>query len=240
MPSKFRTTPHNPTFFRRIKKFINLMKDELFPGKPKKSRFSWVLDETRYLNFEKVSKLRESCEKARGSALKKKQIIPVRNWFMVELGLFTGLRVCEMVNLQSADLHIQEEQSSLTVQAGKGDKPRTVYFSEAFKHECLFYLEWKEKHIPGIYLFANREGKQLSKRTLQKSFKKCLGLAGLESHYSIHSLRHTYGSHLYKASGHNLRLVQEQLGHSSIRTTQIYASLMDEEVKKSLEELYRE
>lgn len=159
---------------------------------------------------------------------------------MVELGLFTGLRVCEMVNLKITDVRIQEEQSFLMVQAGKGNKPRTVYFSEAFKQECLFYLQWKERRIPGTYLFANREGRQLSKRILQKSFKKCLEMAGLESHYSIHSLRHTYGSHLYKASGHNLRLVQEQLGHSSIRTTQIYASLMDEEVKKSLEELYRE
>jgi site-specific recombinase XerD len=241
MPSKFRATPHNPKFFRRIKKFINLMKDELFLGKPKKSRFSWVLDETKYLNWEKVKKLRRVCGRAKDLALKNNQIIPARNWFMVELGLFTGLRVCEMVNLKSTDLHIQEEQSSLTVQAGKGDKPRTVYFSEAFKNECLFYLRWKEKkRIPGPYLFANREGKQLSKRTLQKAFKKCLEIAGLESHYSIHSLRHTYGSHLYKASNHNLRLVQEQLGHSSIRTTQIYASLMDEDVKKALKELYHE
>jgi len=215
------------------------MKDELFPGKLKKNRFSWALDETKYLNWKKVKKLRRACEKTKALTLKNNQIIPVRNWFMVELGLFTGLRVCEMVNLKSTDLHIHEEQSSLTVQAGKGDKPRTVYFSEAFKKECLFYLRWKEKKIPGTYLFANREGKQLSKRTLQKSFKKCLEMAGLESHYSIHSLRHTYGSHLYKASGHNLRLVQEQLGHSSIRTTQIYASLMDEEVKKALEELYQ-
>ena len=215
------------------------MKDELFPGKLKKNRFSWALDETKYLNWKKVKKLRRACEKTKALTLKNNQIIPVRNWFMVELGLFTGLRVCEMVNLKSTDLHIHEEQSSLTVQAGKGDKPRTVYFSEAFKKECLFYLRWKGKRIPGTYLFANREGKRLTKRTLQKSFKKCLEMAGLESHYSIHSLRHTYGSHLYKASGHNLRLVQEQLGHSSIRTTQIYASLMDEEVKKALEELYQ-
>jgi len=216
------------------------MKNELFPGKPKKSRFSWVLDETKYLNWEKVKKLRKTCERAKDLALKNNQIIPVRNWFMVELGLFTGLRVGEMANLQQDAIHLQEEQSSLTVRKGKGDKPRAVYFSEAFKNECLFYLEWKEKRIPEMYLFANREGKQLSKRTLQKAFKKCLEMAGLESHYSIHCLRHTYGSHLYKASGHNLRLVQEQLGHSSIRTTQIYASVMDEEVKKALEELYQE
>ncbi len=120
---------------------------------------------------------------------------------------------------------------------GKGNKLRIVYFSEVFKKECLFYLRWKREKSTGPYLFANQKGKQLTKRALQKSFKKCLELAGLENHYSIHCLRHTYGSHFYKASGHNFRLVQEQLGHSSIRTTQVYASLMDEEIKEALEEL---
>jgi len=101
-------------------------------------------------------------------------------------------------------------------------------------------LEWKNKHLPGQYLFSNSRGEKLSKRTLQKSFKKCMKSVGLESHYSIHCLRHTYGSHLYKSSNHNLRLVQEQLGHSSIRTTQVYANLMDEEIKEALEELYQD
>lgn len=63
--------------------------------------------------------------------------------------------------------------------------------------------------------------------------------AGLEGCYSIHCLRHTYGSHLYIASNHNLRLVQEQLGHSSIRITEVYASLMNTEIKASLEKLYK-
>lgn len=215
------------------------MKDELIAVKPKKNRFSWVLNETKYLNLGKVEKLRKFCKKVKESALEKNEIIPVRNWFMVDLGLFTGLRVDEMANLKGSDLHLQDEQSSLTVEKGKGNKSRTIYFPETFKEECLFYLRWKEKRLPGIYLFANKKGEQLSKRTLQKSFKKCLQLAGIESHYSIHCLRHTYGSHLYKASNHNLRLVQEQLGHSSIRTTQVYANLMNDEVKEALKELYQ-
>jgi site-specific recombinase XerD len=216
------------------------MKDELIASKPKKNRFSWVLNETKYLSLKKVEKLRKFCKKVKDLALENNEIIPIRNWFMMDLGLFTGLRVDEMVNLKSNDLYLQDEQSSLTVENGKGNKSRTIYFPEAFKEECLFYLQWKEKRLPGVYLFANKKGEQLSKRTLQKSFKKCLQLAGLESHYSIHCLRHTYGSHLYKASNHNLRLVQEQLGHSSIRTTQVYANLMNEEVKEALKELYQE
>jgi len=217
------------------------MKDELFRKKPKNNHFSWSVNETKYLDLGRVRKLRASCLQAKDKALRENKIVPVRNWFMVELGLFTGLRVEEMVNLKVSDLHLKEEHSSLTVKKGKGDRPRTVYLPETFKKECLFYLNWKEKALPkSDYLFTNSKGQQLTKRALQKSFKRCLRLAGLETRYSIHCLRHTYGSFLYKSSNHNLRMVQEQLGHSSIRTTQVYASLMNEEVKKAVEKLYQE
>jgi len=217
------------------------MKDELSNNKLRRSRFSWVVDETKYFDSGKLKKLRKALKKAKETGLRKNKIIPVRDWFMVELGLFTGLRVEEMVNLKASDLHLQRKQSSLIVKRGKGNKSRTVYFSETFKNECLFYLNWKEKTFPqSDYLFINRNSEQLTKRALQKSFKRCFQKAGLDSHYSIHCLRHTYGSFLYKSSNHNLRLVQEQLGHSSIRTTQVYASLMDEEVKKAVEKLYQD
>ena len=216
------------------------MKDELFRKKPKNNHFSWSVDETKFLDSEKVKRLRKVLTSAKDRAIKENKIVPIRNWFMVELGLFTGLRVEEMANLKAPDLHLKEEQSSLSVKKGKGDKSRTVYLPETFKKECLFYLNWKERTFPrSDYLFINRAGGQLTKRALQKSFKRCLKLAGLEPHYSIHCLRHTYGSFLYKSSNHNLRMVQEQLGHSSIRTTQIYASLMNEEVKKAVEKLYQ-
>lgn len=217
------------------------MKDELSHNKLKRSHFSWVVDETKYLDSERIKKLKKVLKEAKAIALRENKTIPVRDWFMVELGLFTGLRVEEMVNLKARDLHLQKEQSSLIVKRGKGNKSRTVYFPQTFKNRCLFYLNWKGKIFPqGEYLFTNRNGRQLTKRALQKSFKRCAQKAGLESHYSIHCLRHTYGSFLYKSSNHNLRLVQEQLGHSSIRTTQVYASLMNEEIKKAVENLYRD
>lgn len=216
------------------------MKDELFRKKPRNNHFSWSVNETKYLDLERVRKLKKSCLQAKDKAIRENKIVSVRDWFMVELGLFTGLRVEEMVNLKASDLHLKEDQSSLSVKKGKGDRPRTVYLPETFKKECLFYLSWKEKTIPkNDYLFTNSSGRQLTKRALQKSFKRCLRLAGLEPRYSIHCLRHTYGSFLYKSSNHNLRLVQEQLGHSSIRTTQVYASLMNEEVKEAVDKIYQ-
>ena len=213
------------------------MKGELSGEKRSKKRFSWSINESKYLDIKKVKKLRFALIKARASAPDK--LITARNWFMVELGLSTGLRVEEMTNLMVSDLNLNDRQPSLMVKQGKGNKPRTVYFSESFKNECLLYLSRRNKlGIKSDYLFTNTAGRQLTKRALQKSFKKCLRLSGLESHYSIHCLRHTYGSYLYKSSNHNLRLVQEQLGHSSIRTTQIYAGVMNDDVRKAVKNLY--
>jgi site-specific recombinase XerD len=225
-------------FSPSTRKFMKLMKRELSVTKPEK-RHSLVINETKFLNQEKIKKLRKSVKKAKEAAIRKNKTVPVRDWFMIELGLFTGLRVEEMVNQRISDLYL-EERPPFFVTKGKGNKTRTIYFPDAFKKICLFYLKWKAKTFPpSDYLFSKKNGRQLTKRSLQKSFKKCLRVAGLESHYSIHCLRHTYGSFLYKSSGHNLRLVQEQLGHSNVRTTQIYAGVMDDEVKNALEKLYR-
>jgi len=213
------------------------MKCELAGNKRAKKRFSWSINETKYLDIKKVRKLRLALLRARASAPDK--LTTARNWFMVELGLSAGLRVEEMTDLRISDLNLNDRQPSLIVRQGKGNKSRNVYFSESFKNECLLYLSRRNKlSIKSDYLFTNTAGRQLTRRALQKSFKKCLRLAGLESHYSIHCLRHTYGSYLYKSSNHNLRLVQEQLGHSSIRTTQIYAGVMNDEIKKAVKNLY--
>lgn len=225
--------------FLKPEEFIFLTKGEQTADKPKKSRYSWTVNETKYLDSRRTRKLRRTLKEAKDTALKENKTIPIRDWFMVELGLYTGLRVDEMVNLKTTDLYLQKERPFLFVRKGKGNKSRTVYFPGAFKNECLWYLNWQKDRFPeNDYLFAGGNNEHLTKRALQKSFKRCTEKAGIERHYSIHCLRHTYGSFLYKASGHNLRLVQEQLGHSSIRTTQVYAGIMDDDVKKALDRLY--
>lgn len=219
------------------------MKSELAKKKSTKSHFCWALDDSKYLKLHEVRKLRNTCRKGKDQGLKENRIIEIRNWFMVELGLNTGLRVAEMRELEFGDLHIQEGQSTLRVRRGKGGRPRTVHINEEFKNICRWFFKWKQKQGQDTgrehYIFTNRKGAQLSKRALQKAFKKCIKKANLPEHYSIHCLRHTYGSHLYLASKHNLRLVQKQLGHSSVRVTEIYASLMDPDIKEALKKLYR-
>jgi len=70
-------------------------------------------------------------------------------------------------------------------------------------------------------LISSNTGSYMSTRAIQKAFKRTAARAGLSSHFSIHCLRHTYACHLYKAGDYNLRLVQKQLGHSSIQITEV-------------------
>ena len=225
-----------------FRKFILLMKSAL-PAQKKKHNFAWVLDEEKYLKLDEVRSLRRACREARNKALRHGKPTPVRDWFMTELGLESGLRVEEMTDLKCGDLHIQAEQSSVSVRKGKGDKPRTVRISKRFKSVYKWFLEWKAGHgqeiAPEAYVLTTGKGQQLSTRALQKAFKRCMARAGLPARYSIHSLRHTYGTHLLKAGRYNLRLVQEQLGHSSVRVTEVYAGLIDTDVKQAVERLYR-
>lgn len=227
---------------RKQKRFTNLMKYEL-SGKSVKKRFSWALSEEKYLKIAEVRKLKRACAKGRDEALSKGNLPAVRDWFMVMLGLNTGLRVEEMRELSCGDLHIDRDDSSLSVRKGKGNRPRTVRISVKFRHDCKWFINWKRerghKISPDEPLFTNIRGRHLSKRALQKAFKKCMQRAGLPGHYSIHSLRHTYATHLLKAGNYNLRLVQEQLGHSSVRITEVYTSLIDSDVKKAVERLYK-
>ena len=79
----------------------------------------------------------------------------------------------------------------------------------------------------------------MTTRAIEKAFKRTAARADLPSHYSIHCLRHSYACELYRASGYNLRLVQKQLGHAHIGTTQVYADVMEPDMQRALERLYR-
>ena len=72
---------------------------------------------------------------------------------------------------------------------------------------------------------------------ISKVFKKTALEAGLSSHHSIHTLRHTYATNLYKASGYNLRMVQKQLGHSNITTTTVYSDVLSKDLEEAVENL---
>jgi site-specific recombinase XerC len=204
--------------------------------------FSWVLDERKFLPSEQVSKLRKFCNQRKETARRTDKFIAVRNWFMIELGLNTGLRVQEMTDLQWGDMFVSALEASVVVRKGKGKRKRSVWIGNAFKKECQFFKYWVNLQGHSVndeaFVFTSKTDSPLTKRSLQKAFKQIVINAGLPDYYSIHCLRHTYATHLLKASGNNYKLVSSQLGHSSIKVTEVYTNLIRSDVKKALSKLY--
>lgn len=183
-------------------------------------------------------------EKRKEAALLKKHKTAVRDWFVINLGLHSGLRVEEISLLMHKDLVIDNRNSSLIVRKGKNNKQRLVRFGLSLKEILLEYLQWKKDakepcgdEDPLIY--SSNSKSAMTTRGIQKIFERSARRAGITGH-SIHHLRHTYASHLYKASNYNLRMVQKQLGHSSIKTTEIYADVLRPDMDRAVNRLYKE
>ena len=217
------------------------MKNELVGSQAKKHN-SWIIDESKCLNADDVRRLRRFCKQVKDYGLQHRKFAPVRNWFMVELGLNAGLRVEEMASLKHGNLFIEKGRSSISF-IGKGRKPRAPWINSVFKKICHEYIGYKKDFGYGIepedYLLNNLKGCKITKRALQKFFKNIIKKAGLPEHYYIHCLRHTYTTFLLRASKYNYRFAQQQLGHASIKTTQVYASVIESDGRKAVEKLYK-
>lgn len=167
----------------------------------------------------------------------------MRNYFIVHLALATGLRVMEIAALNCGDLFLENAVPSLLVRKGKGGKRRIVFFNTSFKKHCREYLNWKSSIDESIeseqpLLLSSNTEKHMTTRAIQKAFKRCAEDAELPARYSIHCLRHSYACFLLKASNWNIRLVQKQLGHSRISTTQVYADVMMPDIKNAIEKMH--
>jgi len=121
----------------------------------------------------------------------------------------TGVRISELCNMNIEDIDFEEQTIRIK---GKGGKIRIVFVD----HETLRKMEpFIGNRIEGP-LFVGQQGHHISPRTVQHLFEK-YAPAGI----TPHKIRHSYATELYRRSK-NLRVVQENLGHSSIKTTEIY------------------
>ena len=135
-----------------------------------------------------------------------------------------GLRLLEGVRLRVTE--IDGERKMLHLHHGKGGKDRYVPLPPA----CLkmLRLHWQTHRNP-IWLFpALRMGRQadqpMNESALQRAFRAALKESGVRKKATVHSLRHSYATHLLEA-GVNLRVIQSYLGHASPTTTAIYTHL---------------
>lgn len=140
-----------------------------------------------------------------------------------------GLRLREGSHLQVAD--IDSGRMFLHIH-GKGGKDRYVPLPDRMLERLREF--WKtHRSRPWVFPATTRGPKPgteihpLTDSSLQKAFKRAVDAAGISKRAHIHSLRHSYATHLLEA-GVNLRIIQENLGHGSARTTQIYTHLTAE------------
>ena len=204
--------------------------------------FQWTLHEGKFLTTKEIKKLKKILIERTEIAKRKGSKTAVRDWFIVDLALSTGLRVQEIADLKCGDISVRDKFCCLRVNNGKGGKKRIVRFNGELKKHYLGYLEWKKEigenaNPESPLIVSSNTSGHLTKMALQKAFYRSAKRAEVKGH-SIHHLRHTYASHLYKASKYNLRLVQKQLGHGSIKTTQVYADVLGEDMERALERLY--
>lgn len=200
----------------------------------------WVLTPEKFLKEDEIKQLRDFMEDRAIVGIAKKHKKPVRDWGIIDIAMSAGLRASEIGNLKIKDIHVGKGESALFVHKGKGDKSRLVMIEEKLKKHLRDFLTWKQEFEPidtTLYLFVSERSPKMSLSAIEKRFKHCAHAAGLSSHYSIHSMPHTYGTMLYRNTK-DLRMVQKQLGHSSCQVTEVYADVLREDVEKAVNLLY--
>jgi integrase/recombinase XerD len=131
-----------------------------------------------------------------------------------------GLRLGEGLRLQTDNLDSQ--RLMVWVRDGKGARDRGVPLPRPLLHRLRHYWKHERPDSPTAYLFVPPKGTApLHETTLQKTFTAARTDASIEKHASIHTLRHSYATHLLE-SGISLRTIQHVLGHKSMRTTELY------------------
>lgn len=127
-----------------------------------------------------------------------------------------GLRRSEVTNIMLRDL--DRDRAIIHIREGKGMVDRIVPVSEKVWAKIDEYIV---SYKPRKYLFEGQTGGRYSSESVYRVFKEALRRAGINKDVGVHSLRHSYATHLHE-NGLDIRYIQELLGHKSSKTTEIY------------------
>jgi integrase/recombinase XerD len=158
-----------------------------------------------------------------------------RDKAMLELLYATGMRVSELVALNTTDIDIE---GGYVRCFGKGHKERLIPF---YRQAALVLKEYLDAARPRLVrnneekaVFLNRRGERLTRQGLWQILKGYAKEIGLEAQVTPHTLRHSFATHML-SGGADLRSVQELLGHANISTTQIYTHLTTDHIRRAYE-----
>ncbi len=173
----------------------------------------------KYLNLEQSKDLLEAAENSTSE-------FAARDYCIVTLFLNCGMRLSELRNIDLSDI----SDDTLRV-VGKGNKERTIYLNDA----CIRALEDyyperdKMKKKDKEALFLSSRGTRISAPMIQTIIKRLFTASGIDAaSYSVHKLRHTCATLMYKYGQVDIRTLQAILGHQSVATTQIYTHVDEE------------
>jgi len=173
-----------------------------------------------FMTEEEVYKLIESA-----FAKNKDDLLGLRDRAILEVFYSSGLRISELVGLNSDDIDFI---SGVIKVRGKGKKERIVPVGETALLTIKKYLDKRKKQTDAVFL--NNNNRRLTTRGVRYILVKYLNASGTRPGVSAHTFRHSFATHLLNR-GADLRTVQELLGHANLSTTQIYTHLTTEKLK---------
>lgn len=154
-----------------------------------------------------------------------------RNRCILEVLYATGVRVSELVNIKLSDIDF--DNGTIKV-IGKGNKERIVYFLDYPKKYMLDYIKNGRNVMlnnkPCEYLFINKLGNKLTTRGVELIIKDIISKTSIKSNVTPHTIRHTFATHLLN-EGCDIMSVKELLGHESLKATQVYTHITNEELR---------
>lgn len=210
-------------------------------AKPVSKKRIQNMDRVKYFNIHQIQLLRRTVKEQAELAKLKKTSTAIKEWACIDLLTCSGVRVSEAANLRCSDLKFGYSQCEIFVRQGKGSRSRTIQVPATLKTHLNSFLRWKqsvgEDLADEAHVFIGQRGPWTS-QAIQNVVKKYLKNLGLYEHgKSAHALRHSYGVELYRREK-DIRVVQQQLGHSSVRTTQIYTSVLNEDIQNQIKGLW--
>ena len=164
-----------------------------------------------------------------------KTTMEIRNKAILEILYSTGMRGKELCSLDIYDLNLKDK--TIHIKAPKNRKDRILPIGEKAKQAIENYLLTGRmklcKNVREKAVFINLSGNRITQKSLRYLVKKYAQKLRLDKNISVHSLRHSCATHLLE-NGSNLRIIQELLGHSSPRSTEIYTRIVSQQLKTGI------
>lgn len=151
----------------------------------------------------------------------------IRDKLIIEMLYATGMRVSELVNVKLNDIDFNNRR---IIVCGKGNKERIVYYGEYAQNVLKEYLD-THQISDEKYIFVNSKGERLTDRGVRYIIDNIMKKLSVKTHVTPHVLRHTFATDMLN-NGCDIKIVQELLGHSTLKTTEVYTHVTNDRLKE--------